>query len=138
MKPCPPPNNSLSPGVGNEAFLLFVALRNRTDDAPGEEQQKQEDRDRPCQGDADARIEKATEGLQLPCAVEKEQQRFALTVCAAAAVFAGEAPCLPGSVNFLRKGLRLLLAQRGEVVQIQAQKIAVSSPENQAEKKRDW
>ena len=118
----------LVPGVRDEALLLFVALRDRTHDPPGKHQQEQKDRERAAERDADAGVQGIAEGRELPLAVEEDQHGFPVAGRAAIAVLVGKALFPPGGVHQLREGGGFFLAQRGEVVQIDAGETAVGEP----------
>ena len=80
--------------VGDEALLLFVALRHGTDDAVGEKGDQQQHHDIAQQGDGYAGKEKAAEGVQLSAAVqEKDAGGLALRADGVAEI-AGKAPAL--------------------------------------------
>ena len=111
-------------GVGDKAFLLFIALGDRTHDPPGKEEQQQKHGQCSGQRDADAGVKEAAEGRQFALAVEEQQQFLAAAGGAAPAVSVRKALRLSGGVNALRHRRSFFFRQRGQIVEPDARKAA--------------
>ena len=114
----------LVPGVGDEALLLFVALRHGAHHAAGEGENEQEHREQAERGDGKAREEERPERVEIAAAVEEEQQRAVLRVRFAPAVIVDEAALLAALERILRVFDGVRHVDGGDLPGVDAQDVA--------------
>ena len=123
----------LMAGIGDELLLLFIALRHWPDNMLGQDQQQNQDRRQPQQGQRQAGKKGAAEGRETAAAVQKNDPAAQLIITEQIAVVSPETGAVPGFHYTLSIGGGVLGIHSGDLTGVCLEHLTVFAEEHRKE-----